>query len=73
MKVTTKVEFELKPFTVPNYVMIEPRVVDHERSLEDKLHLQDIDEMALDRLCNEFRDAVFNKAGKQQPARSREG
>ncbi len=29
--------------------------------------LSDLDSLTLDKLCNDFRDEVFRKAGKEQP------
>jgi hypothetical protein len=63
--VKAKIDFELKPFTVPNFAITErdPRLEIEETSLP----LKALDSDTLDRLCNDFRAAVFKKAGKPQP------
>jgi len=64
--VKSKIEVELKPFNIPNYAIMERHEPgDDERSFP----LSMIDANTLDRMCDAFRDAVFNKAGKQQPPR----
>jgi hypothetical protein len=67
------IEVELQPFTVPNYVLtVQPTRLKQEGIVETpKLALSDLDSMTLERLCNEFRDAVFNKAGKSRPPQER--
>jgi len=63
------IEVELQAFTVPNYVLtVQPPRLRQEGMVETpKLSLSDLDSSTLDRLCKEFRTAVFEKAGKQQP------
>lgn len=61
----TKIEVELKPFTTPNFVLVKNAPTAEER--ETSLPLSALDSLTLDRLCNDFRNAVFNKAGKEQP------
>lgn len=64
MKATLYVE--LKPFTVPNFV----RAVSNSLDADDETvayPLSSLDASTLDRLCDQFRDEVFKKAGKQQP------
>lgn len=68
MKATLKVT--LKPFTVPNFVIIETppgRRQDGVDFESPKVALNDLEPEDLDRLCEEFRRAVFDKAGKCQP------
>lgn len=68
MKVT--LEVDLQPFMVPNFV----RVVSKPGRKEDGVQelpcypLSDLDSLTLDKLCRQFRDEVFRKAGKEQPA-----
>jgi|KBSMisStandDraft_5_1062788.scaffolds.fasta_scaffold213064_5 hypothetical protein len=66
-----KIEIELQPFTVPNFVLTvqEPRPKQDGIQETPKYPLSELDPETLDKLCDEFRDAVFAKAGKQQPAR----
>lgn len=54
-----KIEIDLKPFTVPNFVV--PEVGG------DGLPLSVLDSLTLDRMCREFRASVFQKAGKEMP------
>ncbi len=65
IKVTLNVE--LKPFTVPNYVIVEPSRVGLKQegiSLENpKYHLNKLDRDTVSDLCDEFRRNVFLKAG----------
>lgn len=61
-------EVELKPFIVPNNVIIEPKKGYGDQSEASTIiPLIGLDPRTLDKLCEEFRDAVFKKAGKQQP------
>lgn len=62
MKAT--IEVTLKPFSIPNFVLLETSL----SNAEDKsIPLEQLDGDTLDRLCNEFRAAVFKKAGKHEP------
>lgn len=67
----TKIEVELQPFSVPNYVLTvqEPRPKQDGIQETPKYHLSELSPETLDRLCDEFRDAVFEKAGKRKPPR----
>ena len=77
MKANIKVN--LKPFTVPNYVLSE---VVNENTLADdlrklqgssdngrKFHVSEIDAVTLERLCENFTNEIFKKAGKSRPDR----
>lgn len=63
MKATLQVE--LKPFQTPNFV----QAVMKPGKREDGMHeapcypLSDLDAITLDKLCSDFRDEVFRKAG----------
>lgn len=67
MKVT--LEVDLQPFMVPNFV----RVVSEPGRKEDGVQelpcypLSVLDSWTLHKLCCNFRDEVFRKAGKGQP------
>lgn len=63
MKAT--IELELEPFTIPNFV----RPTENPDVNRDSLAipLSALDSETLDRLCRDFRNAVFMKAGKEQP------
>jgi hypothetical protein len=67
--VKASIEVELQPFTVPNYVLtVQPPRPKQEGIFETpKLALSDLDSLTLSRMCDAFRNAVFEKAGKQQP------
>ena len=64
-----KLEIELKPFAVPNFVLVErtQSAIEHGVEEPSTLHLSELDADTLDRLCYEFRVAVFQKAGKRLP------
>lgn len=63
MKAT--IEIDLQPFSIPNFV----RPAENPDVTRDQLAipLSSLDSLTLSRLCDEFRRAVFEKAGKQQP------
>lgn len=58
-----KIDVELKPFLVPNFVIL--KSVDRDSR---SLALGDLDAVTLDKLCEEFTREVFKKANKQRPA-----
>lgn len=67
-----KLELELRPFTVPNFVLVDPPIKQEGSTVDSdatSYPLEAIDAETLDRMCDQFRDAVFKKAKKQQPAR----
>ena len=69
MKATLQVE--LQPFQTPNFV----RAVSKPGLKQDGMQelpcypLSDLDSLTLDKLCDQFRADVFQKAGKEQPPR----
>lgn len=67
MKAT--LEVELQPFTTPNFVRAKPRPCLKQDGLQElpAYPLSDLDSWTLDKLCRDFRDEVFKKAGKEQP------
>ena len=67
MKATIQVE--LQPFTIPNYVRSVERPGKKEDGFVETIAypLSDLDSFTLDRLCQQFRNEVFRKAGKEQP------
>ena len=59
-----KIEVEFKPFQVPSFAICERHEPgDDERSIP----LSMIDANTLDRMCEEFTDAVFKKSGRRRP------
>lgn len=64
MKVTIQVE--LQPFTVPDFVRTVERPGKREDGFAETVAypLSDLDSLTLDRLCEQFRNEVFRKAGK---------
>ena len=61
-----KYNIELEPFRTPNYVMVkqEVRLRQEGPCLDSpKYHVRDIDAETLGQLCDEFRKAIFEKAG----------
>lgn len=69
MKAFIKIDLELQPFSVPNFVhgvmLVKPR---EQGFIEGpKYALRELDEKALSALCDQFRADVFEKAGKDDP------
>ena len=68
MKATLQIE--LQPFQTPNFV----RAVGKPGLKQDGMQelpcypLSDLDSETLDKLCSDFRDEVFRKAGREQAA-----
>jgi hypothetical protein len=64
-----KIEVELQPFTVPNFVLTVQEALPKQDGIQEipKYALSELDPYTLEKLCDEFRDAVFAKAGKQHP------
>ncbi len=60
---STMISAELKPFTVPNFVVYDG----FEGSQKDSVPLQLLPEETLYALCVEFVEAVYEKAGKKNP------
>lgn len=60
---------QLKPFQVPNFVIpIRPAVErQHGPSFDSGFSLSEVDAEELSKMCDAFRQAVFNKAGKKDP------
>lgn len=62
-------KIKTRPFNVPNFVLQEAKI----RPRSDGFHeapsfpLSDFDADELSQMCDEFRAAVFKKAGKQDP------
>lgn len=68
MKVT--LEIELQPFQTPNFVRAavgKPGLKQDGWQELPCYPLSDLDSLTLDKLCREFRDEIFRKAGKEQP------
>lgn len=61
-----KLNIELEPFSVPNYVLVKQKAKPRQEGYPEtpKYHLSELSPDTLDQLCNEFRDAVFEKAAK---------
>lgn len=60
----TNIAVEVRPFEVPGFVAVGIAGDTKEASA---LPLSVLDSNDLDRLCRQFRNAVFEKAGKEQP------
>ena len=67
MKAT--IEIELQPFTTPNFVLAVSKPGMKQDGMQElpSYPLSSLDSWTLDKLCSEFRDEVFKKAGKEQP------
>lgn len=63
MKVKVTAEYDLKPFQTPNFVLMKDAVEDE----SPKLPLAALDPESLEKLCDKFRDDIFEKAKKQPP------
>ncbi len=64
MKVS--VEVELAPFKVPDSVSVKgtPALKQHGFTAQRKMHLSELSREALEKLCDDFQNEVFKKAGK---------
>ena len=62
-----KHEIELQPFTVPNFVRPVPKIGKREEGFIETpvIPLSDLSNDTLERLCEEFKKSVFEKARKQ--------
>jgi hypothetical protein len=70
MKAT--LEVDLQPFQVPNFVRPVAKPGKREDGFTETVAypLSDLDSMTLWRLCENFKNEVFHKAGKEQPPRA---
>mgnify|MGYP000918097630 CR=1 FL=1 len=69
----TNIQLELRPFTVPNYVVVANKARPRQdgmffaQSGDNSFALRDLDDATLEHLCSEFREGVFKKAGRELP------
>ena len=70
MKVS--IEVKIKPFKVPSFVLTEQDAKPRQEGMQEapKFSLSDLDATTLAKLCDDFTDSVFKKAGKQQPLKA---
>lgn len=63
----TTIEINLKPFAVPNFVLVEEQPKERREGFNEgrKYALNELDTEALEALCWKFKQDVFRKAGKQ--------
>lgn len=68
-KSSPKVALEVKPWIVPNFVLIEtpPGLRQDGWKPMPGMALKDVDPDVLSQMCDQFRTEVFEKAGKQDP------
>ena len=64
--INMKIELKLKPFMTPNFVSAEKQE-QFTRGEGPCFPLKDVDADSLSLLCDQFREDVFKKAGKQDP------
>lgn len=66
-----QLEVTLKPFIVPNFVILEqpPRSREEGFKEADKVPLSSLDPITLEKLCSDFTNEIFKKAGKTRPPR----
>lgn len=64
-----KMEVDLVPMTVPNYVIAVTPPGKRQDGLTEspKYKLSELSETVLGQLCDEFRAEIFKKAGKDDP------
>ena len=65
-----KLKVKIKPFNVPNYVVTEAEPKPRQEGFSEmpSIHLSDLDEDTLSKLCDDFTKAVFKKADKEYVA-----
>lgn len=64
-----EIRIQLKPFTVPNFVIAEGRINPRQEGFKKlpSYPLSELSSETLDEMCAEFRRGVFAKAGKPLP------
>lgn len=69
MNTELSVKVEIKPFQVPNFVMVDdaPDFISEDIGIP----LSALDSLTLDKLCRDFREEIFKRAGKEQPPQAR--
>lgn len=70
MKAT--IELDLKPFMTPNFVQVKQEPSQRQEGMKEprSFALSELDENTLERLCENFTNEVFKKAGKTRPTPS---
>lgn len=65
-----KLNLDVQPFTTPNFVRL---AVDSGDATKEgyPVSIKELDAETLERLCEQFREDVFTKAGKRDPANDR--
>lgn len=64
-----KIDLELLPIRVPNYILVKETAGKRQDRFKEgrKFHLSELSEDVLLKLCNDFTDEMFKKAGKVRP------
>lgn len=57
-----KIEMKLKPFSLPNFILIEGAERDG-----NSIPVSALDSYQLEQMCDDFRDRLFKHAGVNQP------
>jgi len=72
-----KIEFELEPWLVPNFVRVVSKPIPKETGIANytlkdpiAISLEDLETSTLCQLCDEFRTRVFSKARKIDPTKT---
>lgn len=67
----TNIKIKLDPFPVPSHVTTENLPSTRQEGWQDKpkFELKNLEPEALAELCDNFREAVFKRAGKLDPAK----
>lgn len=66
-----RMQVPIKPFTTPNFVILDIPERSKQAGFQELqcLPIKDVDVETLDKLCQDFREAVFTKAGKPDPSK----
>jgi len=67
-----KIELDLKAFKTPNFVLVCTSPTERQEGIKEemKFNLTELDSLTLSELCDQFREDIFKKAGKEQPPQS---
>lgn len=64
-----KIEIEIKPFSAPNVVLLKIPMGNGDDTVSS-IPLKEIDPGTLDKLCDDFTNEIFKKAGKSRPVQN---
>jgi len=66
----TTIKIALKPFSTPNFVLLNFPAGERQHGFKESptVPLSEVDADSLAKLCDDFREEIFRKAGKRDPA-----